>query len=170
LRDFSHPAGFDEFSGDLKDILQPLVFQPGEGWQYGVNIDYAGLALERLTGLSLNDYCHKNIFGPLELKNISMFPTADMKKKLALMHYRKPDGTIIARDHLLRKPLVVESAGVKDVFNSAGAGAFSKPADYARKCSCRNNVLKSLRMFRNNCDAAEHFTNNGRTDPEKGNG
>jgi CubicO group peptidase (beta-lactamase class C family) len=136
LRDFAAPAGFDEFSGDFRDILQPLTFQPGEGWQYGVNIDYAGLALERLTKTSLNDYCHKNIFDPLGLKNISMFPTADMKKKLAFMHQRKPDGTIIARDHLLRKPLVVESAGVKDVFNSAGAGAFSKPADYARKLFC----------------------------------
>jgi CubicO group peptidase (beta-lactamase class C family) len=110
-----------------------LTFQPGEGWQYGVNIDFAGLALERLTGLSLNDYCHKNIFEPLGLKNITFFPTADMKKKLAFMHQRKPDGTLIARDHLLRKPLVVESSGVKDVLNSGGAGAFSSPSDYARE-------------------------------------
>ncbi|KAF1921503.1 beta-lactamase/transpeptidase-like protein [Ampelomyces quisqualis] len=132
LRDFSHPVGFDEFSGDIKDILQPLTFQPGEGWQYGVNIDFAGLALERLMGTSLNDYCHKNIFEPLGLNTISMFPTAEMKKKLALMHQRKPDGTLIARDHLLRKPLVAESDEIKDVFNSAGAGAFSKPSDYAQ--------------------------------------
>ncbi|KAH7083687.1 beta-lactamase/transpeptidase-like protein [Paraphoma chrysanthemicola] len=132
LRDYSHPIGFDEFSGDIKDILQPLIRQPGEGWEYGVNIDFAGLALERSTGLSLNDYCHKNIFEPLGLKSISMFPTPDMKKRLALMHQRKSDGSLIGRDHLLRKPLVVESADVKSVFNSAGAGAFSKPSDYAQ--------------------------------------
>jgi CubicO group peptidase (beta-lactamase class C family) len=113
--------------------MQPLTFQPGEGWQYGVNIDFAGLALERKTGLSLNDYCHKNIFEPLKLKNITMFPDADMKRKLAYMHQRKHDGSLIGRDHLLRKPLVVESSGVKNVFNSGGAGAFSKPSDYARK-------------------------------------
>jgi CubicO group peptidase (beta-lactamase class C family) len=142
LRDFSHPAGFDEFSGDIKDILQPLTFQPGEGWQYGVNIDYAGLALERQTGLSLNDYCHKNIFEPLGLKHISMFPNDDMKKKLALMHHRKPDGTLIARDHLLRKPLVVEESKKKDVFNSAGAGAFSTPSDYARPSSHFSSSLQ----------------------------
>jgi hypothetical protein len=58
-----------------------------------------------------------------------------MKKRLALMHQRKSDGSLIGRDHLLRKPLVVESADVKTVFNSAGAGAFSKPSDYARKLS-----------------------------------
>lgn len=132
LRDFAHPAGFDEFSGDMNDILQPLTFQPGEGWQYGVNIDFAGLALERQTGMSLNEYCHRNIFEPLGLKTITMFPTEEMKKKLAFMNHRKHDGTLIPRDHLLRKPLVVSSEGAKDVLNSAGAGAFSKPSDYAQ--------------------------------------
>lgn len=133
LRDFSHPIGFDEFSGDIRDILQPLIFQPGEGWQYGVNIDFAGLAVERATGMSLNDYCMKNIYQPLGLKNISMFPTAGMKKKLALMNHRKPDGSLIARDHLVRKSLIVEEKDVGSVFNSGGGGAFSKPSDYARK-------------------------------------
>lgn len=67
---------------------------------------------------------------------VAMFPTADMKKKLALMHQRRHDGSLIGRDHLLRKPLVVDDSEVKDVFNSGGAGAFSKPSDYARKSSC----------------------------------
>jgi CubicO group peptidase (beta-lactamase class C family) len=38
LREWSHPAGIDEFSGNIEDITKlPLVFQPGEGWQYGVS-------------------------------------------------------------------------------------------------------------------------------------
>ena len=98
-----------------------------------MNIDFAGLALERATGMSLNDYCHKNIFEPLGLEKISMFPTVEMKKKLALMNHRKHDGSLIGRDHLLRKPLTVESSEVKSVLNSGGAGAFAKPSDYARK-------------------------------------
>jgi CubicO group peptidase (beta-lactamase class C family) len=36
LRDWGYPAGIDEFSGDMADITQPLLFQPGEGWEYGV--------------------------------------------------------------------------------------------------------------------------------------
>jgi hypothetical protein len=36
LRDHSKPIGHDEFSGHLTDLVQPLVHQPGEGWQYGV--------------------------------------------------------------------------------------------------------------------------------------
>lgn len=133
LRDFSAPIGFDEFSGNIKDMLQPLVHQPGEGWEYGVNIDFAGLALERATGLSLNDYLQKNIFQPLGLNNISMLPTEDMKKRLAYMHQRKHDSSLIPRDHLLRKPLVVDASEAPNVFNSGGAGCFSRPSDYCRK-------------------------------------
>lgn len=36
LRDYSKPIGYDEFSGHLGDLVQPLVHQPGESWQYGV--------------------------------------------------------------------------------------------------------------------------------------
>lgn len=135
--------------------MQPLVFQPGEGWEYGVNIDFAGLALERATGSSLNDYCHNNIFKPLGLKNISMFPTAEMKTQLAYMNHRNKDGSLIARDHLLRKPLVVESTEKKNVLNSAGAGCFAKPSDYARtsyrfrrpRSKLANTAQKSSRRF-----------------------
>lgn len=37
LRDWSLPAGGDEFSGRFEDMLVPLLFQPGEGWEYGVS-------------------------------------------------------------------------------------------------------------------------------------
>lgn len=36
LRDWGFPAGVDEFSGRIEDMMTPLLFQPGEGWEYGV--------------------------------------------------------------------------------------------------------------------------------------
>ena len=133
LRDYSKPAGYDEFSGHISDILQPLVHQPGDGWEYGVNIDWAGILLERVTGQSLNDYIHKNILEPLGLKNISMFPNEDMKKNLAYMNQRGPDGKLSSRDHVLRRPLIVSTADeVKNCLNSGGAGCFAKPQEYCR--------------------------------------
>jgi hypothetical protein len=36
LRDYSKPIGYEEFSGHIYDMLQPLVNQPGERWEYGV--------------------------------------------------------------------------------------------------------------------------------------
>lgn len=37
LRDWCFPAGGDEFSGRFDDMLMTLLFQPGEGWEYGVS-------------------------------------------------------------------------------------------------------------------------------------
>ncbi|QDS77404.1 hypothetical protein FKW77_006281 [Venturia effusa] len=133
LRDYSFPVGYDEFSGSMFDMMQPLVNQPGERWEYGINIDWAGIALERATHTSLNEYLHTNIFQPLELTDISMFPTKSMKSKLAYMNHRSPDGSLISRDHLLRRPLVVgNEQEISSCFNSGGAGCFAKPQDYCQ--------------------------------------
>jgi len=133
LRDYSKPIGCDEFSGSVYDVLQPLVGQPGEIWEYGVNIDWAGVVLERSTGLSLNNYLHRFVFEPLGLTNISMFPTPAMKQNLAYMNARAPDGQLSPRDHLLRRPLIVQTPDeVSNCFNSGGAGCFAKPQEYCQ--------------------------------------
>lgn len=93
--------------------------------------------------MSLNDYFQKNIFEPLGIKNINMFPTPEMKNKLVHMHQRDPNGTIRERDHLLRRPLTVEDEDVTKVYNSGGAGCFAKPAEYCGMSSSRKPTLNS---------------------------
>lgn len=135
LRDWSFPAGVDEFSGRFEDMNQPLLFQPGEGWQYGVGIDWAGVALERASGLRLNDFLQKRVFAPLGIKDMSMIPNGDMRSRVAYMHQRDADMTLRPRDHLLRAPLVVDpdnSAEVDKLFHSGGAGMFARPQEYCR--------------------------------------
>lgn len=108
LNDYYQPFGLDEFSGYYHDtVSQPLVNQPGEVWEYGISIDWAGQLVERATGMSLNDYFQEHIFKPIGVKNINMFPTEHMKKNLAWMHTRAPDGKLSLRQdgHLNKKPL-----------------------------------------------------------------
>jgi CubicO group peptidase (beta-lactamase class C family) len=101
---------------------------------YQIGIDWAGIVLERSTGMSLNNYLHQFIFAPLGLKNISMLPTPSMKQNLVHMSSRAPDGQLSQRDHLLRYPLIVETAEEKkNCFNSGGAGCFAKPQEYCRE-------------------------------------
>lgn len=62
-----------------------------------------------------------------------MIPNHDMRRRLAYTNSRNPDGTLRARDPLLRAPLVVDpdnETEVARVFNSGGAGMFAKPQDY----------------------------------------
>ena len=98
------------------------------------NIDWAGIMVERAAGMSLNDYFHKHIFEPLGIKNISFFPTTEMKSRLVHMSQRAPDGTLTEREHLLRMPLVTEpgSSEQKSIFNSAGGGCFAQPSEYVK--------------------------------------
>lgn len=137
LLDSYGPRGLDEFTASYHDFLsQPLVNQPGERWEYGINIDYAGLLLERATGLSLNDYFQQNIFQPMGLHNINMFPTPSMLAHLAYMNTRSPvDGKVHPNlsGHLVRSQLMAQTPQEKQlVFNAGGHGCFAKPGEYAQ--------------------------------------
>ncbi|PSK50382.1 hypothetical protein B9Z65_326 [Elsinoe australis] len=133
LRDYHRPVGVDAFDGDIDSILTtPLVNQPGSRWEYGTNIDWAGIYAERVTGTPLNDLLQTNIFQPLGLQNINMFPTQSMKQNLASMHQRWPGTTALhERDHPWRKPLLSNTPEARKlVLNSGGAGCYAKPTEY----------------------------------------
>lgn len=76
-----------------------------------------------------------------------MIPRQEMREKLAHMHTRDKDGVLRPSDHLLRQPLVVDpdnESEVARIFNSGGAGMFSKPQEYARKCHPSQNSPESI--------------------------
>ena len=145
--------GLDELAGFAKDVHSlPLTFEPGTGWQYGTGIDWAGTAIERVSGMSLDEYFQKHIFEPLGLKEMTLFPTDTMKSRLAYMH-SKDNGKIRGRDHILHRSLIAEGDEIKDVFNSAGAGCFGKPVEYCGKTSTpmqRTNPTDTT-LVRNPC-------------------
>ncbi|KAF1817672.1 beta-lactamase/transpeptidase-like protein [Eremomyces bilateralis CBS 781.70] len=77
----------------------PLVFEPGDGWAYGVGIDWAGLAVRRLHGgMSLEDYMNENIWSKVGLS--APFPTfqiskdPEYKSRLMKAAERTPDGLL----------------------------------------------------------------------------
>ncbi|KAF2275954.1 beta-lactamase/transpeptidase-like protein [Westerdykella ornata] len=129
---WGRPVGIDEFSGDEKEILDtPLFNQPGTVWQYGTNVDWAGIVLERATGQKLNDYFQEHIFKPLGIHNVTMFPTQEMRGNLAYMHQRDPTGVLHERDHLYRRAFNTTSKEEQQRFlHSGGAGLFAKPKEY----------------------------------------
>ena len=135
LRDYRRPIGLDEVSASQADILStPLVNQPGSRWEYGINLDWAGIAVERVTGLSLDEYFQKHIFQPLGIQEISFFPNDEMKRRLVTMHQQEVDGSTRARDHLFLGPLLAKSDHEKkQIFNAGGHGCFAKPTEYCSK-------------------------------------
>ena len=131
-------SGLDEFTGTYSQFLgQPLVNQPGTIWEYGINLDWAGLLVTRVTGLSLNDYFQQHIFKPLGIKNLNMFPTPEMVSRLAFMNTRNNETgklSLNLNGHIARAQLM--AAGNKDeekrIFNAGGHGLFARPTEYTR--------------------------------------
>ncbi|KAF2738435.1 beta-lactamase/transpeptidase-like protein [Polyplosphaeria fusca] len=129
----TRPIGTDEFTLDEAEFIDsPLVNQPGSMWEYGINLDWAGLIAERCTGMRLNDYMQKHIFEPLGVKDTTMFPDKEQQKNLAYMHQRSPEGVMIERDQLARRALNATKESSKTIFHSGGAGLWSKPTEYVK--------------------------------------
>lgn len=103
----------------------PLKFRPGESWQYGSNLDWAGLVLEKLTGQTLGEYMSENIFKPLGMTDTT-FHRQKVAERFAgrtiQWTYRGPDGTLDSGP-----PLAPEDPSL----DSGGSGLFSTAKDYA---------------------------------------
>lgn len=102
----------------------PLKFRPGQSWQYGSGIDWAGLVLEKVTGQRLEAYMSENIFKPLNMKETT-FNRQSIANKLAgriiECSHRNPDGSFSAG------PLPVPE---DPLLGSGGSGLFSSARDF----------------------------------------
>jgi CubicO group peptidase (beta-lactamase class C family) len=70
----------------------PLMFEPGQGWLYGIGIDWAGLLVEAISGQSLDAYLAEHIFHPLGMDSTTFFPTETQASRKASLHRRLPEG------------------------------------------------------------------------------
>ena len=109
-------------------LQTPLVFDPGERWEYGINIDWVGKTVEQLSGQSLEDYFRDHIFAPLGMNDTSFVLRADQRTRQAGMHARQPDGSLT--------PIPFEIPQEPEFF-MGGGGLYSTGPDY----------LKFLRML-----------------------
>ena len=74
----------------------PLLFDPGDEWEYGSNIDWVGQVVEGITGRRLGEVMAERIFAPLDMNSSGFRLTADMRSRLARMHQREADGSLKA--------------------------------------------------------------------------
>jgi methyl acetate hydrolase len=114
LRDFKPRAG---------DPAAPLLFEPGERWHYGTSTDWLGRLVERVSGETLEGYFRRHIFDPLEMPDTFYNVPPDKQARLAALHRRLADCTIV-KDPNQPPPVVAMPIG--------GGGLASTADDYAR--------------------------------------
>lgn len=82
-------------------LMTPLLFDPGEEWEYGANIDWAGQVVEGVTGRRLGEVFQTRIFEPLGMTDTAFEPTESMRARMAGMHARGADGSLAPIDFAL---------------------------------------------------------------------
>lgn len=109
---------------------QPLMFDPGTRWEYGISIDWIGRLVQEVSGQSLGAYMQEHIFGPLGMDSTGYKLTPSMAERRVENHLRQDDGSLE----------VAEWTGQSEpVREYGGGGLYGTMPDY----------LKFIRMILN---------------------
>lgn len=73
-------------------LLAPLLFDPGDRWNYSIATDWAGLVVEAASGLGLEDYVQRHILGPLGMHDSGFLLPPERQVRLAALHRRAEAG------------------------------------------------------------------------------
>lgn len=104
-------------------LMTPLLFDPGEKWEYGSNLDWAGQVVEGITGKRLGEVFQARIFEPLGMRNMTFVLTDGLRARLAGMHTRNADGSLT--------PMAFELPSPPEV-DMGGHGLYGTVGDYMR--------------------------------------
>ena len=137
-------SGLLQFDGTISDNVKhlaalPLLFNPGDRFEYSLGVDVLGRLVEVVSGKPLDEFFRTRIFEPVGMKDTYFFPPDNKLNRLATAYTYYPDkGLNRFPDAPIREGSFVYSAdypsrGPKKLF-SGGAGLVSTAMDYARFC------------------------------------
>jgi CubicO group peptidase (beta-lactamase class C family) len=138
----THTAGFcyNLWNGDMVQYLEktglpavttckndalktPLTSDPGTRWEYGINIDFVGKAVEAASGERLDTYLRDHLLTPLGMTDTGFKIGDAQRKRLVGMHARGPDGSLAAIPFELEQD---------PEFHMGGGGLYGTAADYIK--------------------------------------
>jgi len=99
----------------------PLLFDPGDRWEYGINIDWAGKMVEAASGQRLDRYLHEHLLGPLGMADTSFKLSPSQRARLASVHQRDAKGALA--------PIAFEIPQEPEFF-MGGGGLYGTVGDY----------------------------------------
>ena len=141
--------GLLQYDGTIGDSVKrlaalPLLFNPGERFEYSLGIDVLGYFVEVMSGQPLDQFFKTRIFDPLDMKDTYFYVPESKVARLATVYtYDSKAGLARFPD----KPIVEDSFvydadypynGPKKLF-SGGGGLNSTAMDYARFCQMMLN-------------------------------
>jgi CubicO group peptidase (beta-lactamase class C family) len=102
----------------------PLAFQPGERWQYGSSTDFVAVLVEKMSGMTIDQFLRERMFQPLGMTDTHYNIPREKVDRVAAVYRPDRDGHIT----LLRKPEFHEPT----TYFPGVAGLNGTAADYFR--------------------------------------
>ena len=155
------PQGLLQEERCLKDSIPdlaelPLLFHPGDKWEYGTSTEVLGRLVECVSGMSLDEFLNRRVFAPLNMKDTHFYLPNDKLDRLAVA-YRLSDEGRIAR---LPDGEVFDYTGMSfsvdypyrgpRAYFSGNAGLCSTVPDYLQFCQMLLNhgELNGVRLLK----------------------
>ena len=113
--------------GEGNYLEAPLAFQPGTAWEYGINTDWLGVLVERLSGQRLAEYFDDNIFILLGMEDTFYELPADKLDRSVTMMARAAEGLVKLPSF---QPTPMKKGSMPHY--SGGGGLSSTVKDYGR--------------------------------------
>lgn len=110
---------------ERKALGIPLSFEPGTAWEYGIGIDWAGQAVEAVTGQRLGTVLAERVLGPLRMDDTAFRIGTAQRARLSAMYRRDADGS------LSEMPFEIPQ---DPEFDMGGGGLYGTARDYLRLC------------------------------------
>jgi len=105
---------------------EPLLFEPGSRWLYGLAHDVLAGVIEVVSGKTFGEYCREVIFEPLGMASTTFLPTEETEKRLAPMYLY---------DREKKQPIKISKRNVFRLgseYESGGGGLISSVDDFIR--------------------------------------
>jgi CubicO group peptidase (beta-lactamase class C family) len=122
----------------------PLLFHPGDDWEYGISDDVLGYLVEVVSGMTFDEFLQKRIFEPLGMTDTHFFLSDEKVARLATAYaYTKDKGLHRVPDEpqlvgQLKYTADYPYNGPKTFF-AGGAGLCSTAEDYLKFCQMMLN-------------------------------
>ena len=155
----THSSGFayDMWNGDIVRYMEvtgtpgiiscqnaaltlPLAFDPGDRWEYGISIDWAGKAVEAVSGKTLDQYMQDHLLAPLGMNDTGFKIGDAQRQRLAKIHARGPEGLVSTDTEIPQSP----------EFHMGGGGLYSTVGDYLKfaRMIMHGGALNGVRVLR----------------------
>jgi CubicO group peptidase (beta-lactamase class C family) len=136
--------GLLPYDGTIQENVErlagvPLLFNPGERWEYGLGVDVLGRLVEVVSGRPLDEFLRMRIFEPLGMKDTCFYPPESALERLAVAYtfYKDKGLNRFPETPITEGPFVYSAdypyRGPRKLF-SGGAGLTSTAMDYLRFC------------------------------------